>query len=149
MGGESLLKRVSVWVLVVVMATSLIFNYYQHREIQSFNYKQYNMDKELKAQILGLAGYLKFWVKEDKELSNEKYKHDISRKMALTYMAFSYSTYYRNRIVRDAFYRLQYSIENLSIDEAHQVINLLGEVIKPKGASIDIEVCKKLNNYIQ
>lgn len=144
-------KKLSVWLLMVILMFSLIYNYHQYRVIRSYNNKQYNIDNELKAQISSLALYLEQWDNEGKELDKEKYKEELIKKMNLTYITLIYSTYNHNQIVHDSFYMLQnliYSRDNISKDEAHQISIVLKEIIKPKESAIDIEACKKLDNYI-
>lgn len=72
-------------------------------------------------------------------------------KMNLIYMALTYSSYYHNQTLHDAFYMLQdafYLIENLSIDEALQISIILREIIMLEQSALDIEACKKLNDYM-
>lgn len=142
-GGYKLLKKVSVWFLVIILTTSLFINFHQYGRICSFKDKQNNIDKETKAQIRTLIIAL--------EGSDKLNKEWVKEQMKLTKLTLLFSSYNHNQIVSDAFYKLQisiYSIENLSADEIRQINSILKKIIKPEKSIIDIEACKELDNYI-
>ncbi|WP_055666204.1 hypothetical protein [Desnuesiella massiliensis] len=138
-----MLKKVSVWFLVIILITSLFINFHQYGQIRSFKDKQNSIDKETKAQIQTLVNYLEEIDKLD--------KNTLEGQMNLTYLSLAFSSYKRNEIVSDAFYKLQlliHSNENLSTDEIRQINSILKKIIKPEKSIIDIEACKELDNYI-
>jgi hypothetical protein len=126
--------------LVIVLIISFFFNLSQYDQIRNLKNKQNNIDSETKAQIQTLVNYL-----EDID------KDSLEAQMNLTYMAFIFSSYKENEIVSDTFFKLQnliYSKETLSIDEARQISRILKEIIKPEKLVLDMELWKKLDNYI-
>ena len=138
-----MLKKVSVWFLVIILITSLFINFHQYGQIRSFKNNQNNIDLELGAQIQTLIIAL-----EDSDKLNKEW---LREQMKLTKMTLLFSSYYHNQIVSDAFYKLQnsiYSIENLSTDEIRQINSILKKIIKPEKPIIDIEACKELDSYI-
>lgn len=138
-----MLKKVSVWFLVIILIASLFINFHQYGQIRSFKDKQNSIDIETKAQIQTLVNYLEEIDKLD--------KNTLEWQMNLTNLSLAFSSYKRNEIVSDAFYKLQlliHSNENLSTDEIRQISSILKKIIKPEKSIIDIEACKELDNYI-
>lgn len=115
-----MLKKVSVWFLVIIFITSLFINFHQYGQIRSFKDKQNSIDIETKAQILTLIIALEDSYKLD--------KNTLEGQMNLTNLSLAFSSCKRNEIVSDAFYKLQlliHSNENLSTDEIQQINSIL------------------------